>query len=69
MPIMRSEFSEEQFVFTGMSEALNAIKQLPSAEPLDEWCKDCKEYDKKKNYCPRFNRVIRRTLEEAEPRS
>lgn len=33
MPIMRSEFSEEQFVFTGMSEALQAIKDLPSAQP------------------------------------
>ena len=33
MPIMRSEFPEEQFVFTGMSEALQAIKELPSAQP------------------------------------
>ena len=33
MPIMRSEFPEEQFVFTGMSEALQAIKDLPSAQP------------------------------------
>lgn len=32
MPIMRSEFPEEQFVFTGMSEALQAIKDLPSAQ-------------------------------------
>ena len=33
MPIMRSEFPEEQFVFTGMSEALRAIKDLQSAQP------------------------------------
>ena len=33
MPIMRSMFSEEQFVFKGMSEALQAIKDLPSAQP------------------------------------
>ena len=33
MPIMRSEFAEEQFVFKGMSEALHAIKALPSAQP------------------------------------
>lgn len=32
MPIMRSEFPEEQFVFTGMSEALQAIKDLPAAQ-------------------------------------
>ena len=33
MPIMRSMFPEEQFVFKGMSEALSAIKDLPSAQP------------------------------------
>lgn len=40
MPIMRSEFPEEQFVFTGMSEALQAIKDLPSVQPdrkKSEW--------------------------------
>ena len=42
MPIMRSEFPEEQFVFTGMSEALQAIKELPSAQPEIIRCKDCK---------------------------
>ena len=33
IPIMRSIFPEEQFVFKGMSEALSAIKDLPSAQP------------------------------------
>ena len=33
IPIMRSEFSDEQLIFTGMSEALAAIKELPSAQP------------------------------------
>ena len=36
MPIMRSMFPEEQFVFKGMSEALSAIKDLPSAQPETE---------------------------------
>lgn len=43
MPIMRSEFPEEQFVFTGMSEALQAIKDLPPAQPdrkPGEWLHD-----------------------------
>ena len=41
IPIMRSEFSEEQFVFTGMSEALRAIKDLPSAQPRKgKWIKE-----------------------------
>lgn len=39
-----------------------------SAEPeRDEWCSDCKEYDSEKHCCPRFNRVIRETLEEVQP--
>lgn len=33
MPIMRSEDIGEQFVFRGMSEALNGIKELPSVQP------------------------------------
>lgn len=44
------------------------IKLLPSAQPdTDEWCHDCKEYDKEHHCCPRWNRVIRTTLEEAQP--
>ena len=44
------------------------IEKLPSAQPnLDEWCTDCKEYDHEKHCCPRFNRVIRDTLNEVEP--
>lgn len=43
------------------------IKALPSAQPeysLDEHCTDCKEYDQERHCCPRWNRVIRRTVEE-----
>ncbi len=31
---------------------------------LDEWCDDCAEYDKENHSCPRFNRVIRTTLDD-----
>ena len=44
IPIMRSIFPEEQFVFKGMSEALSAIKELPSAQPEIIHCRDCKYY-------------------------
>lgn len=45
------------------------IKNLPSAEPdLNEWCADCKEYDKEKHCCPRFNRVIREALKDTKPK-
>jgi Lar family restriction alleviation protein len=43
---------------------------VPSAEPecnLDEWCHNCKEYYHDKHRCPRWNRVIRTALEEAQP--
>lgn len=42
--------------------------EIPSAQPeLDEWCYDCKEYDAEKHSCPRWNRVIRNTLKDAQP--
>lgn len=30
----------------------------------DEWCTDCKEYDKERHCCPRWNKVIRDTMDE-----
>lgn len=45
----------------------DALKALPAVQPqrkTDEWCTDCREYDKKRHCCPRFNRVIRQTLSE-----
>ena len=46
------------------------INKIPSAQPepnYDEWCTDCKEYDKERHCCPRWNRVIRETLKDAQP--
>ena len=41
------------------------IKALPTVQPdLDEWCTDCREYDKERHSCPRWNRVIRQTVED-----
>lgn len=31
---------------------------------MNEWCTGCKEYDTEKHCCPRFNQVIRRTMNE-----
>lgn len=33
-------------------------------QKYDEWCTGCKEYDPKRHCCPRWNRVIRETVEE-----
>ncbi len=49
---------------------LDKLIAMASAQPEphnDEWCTDCKEYDHEKHCCPRFNRVIRETLKEAQP--
>lgn len=47
--------------------AIEALRQ-PSVQPdTDEWCHDCKEYDQEHHCCPRWNRVIKTTLEEAQP--
>ena len=46
------------------------ITELPPVQPepkFDEWCTDCKEYDHDSNCCPRFNRVIREALKDAQP--
>lgn len=53
-------------------EILADEEKLPSAQPdphYDEWCTDCKEYDHDKHCCPRWNRVIRQTLKDAQPDS
>lgn len=44
---------------------IELIDDQPTADPgLDEWCTDCKEYDKERHRCPRFNRVILEILTE-----
>lgn len=60
------ECGELRGVFGRIEERLKA---LPSAQPerrFDEWCTDCKEYDQEKHCCPRFNHVIRTTLQEVQ---
>ena len=49
---------------------LNRILEQPTIEQqrkTDEWCTDCKEYDQERHCCPRWNRVIRQTLKDAQP--
>lgn len=47
---------------------IEPYNKFPTVEQLtDAWCTDCKEYDHEKNCCPRFNKVIRETLKDAQP--
>lgn len=53
-----------------MSDVMEAIQRAPTIDPephYDEWCTDCKEYDHERHCCPRWNRVIRETLKDAQP--
>ena len=43
--------------------AVKALEQHPCYNP-DEWCKTCKEYNHDKHCCPRYNKVIRNSVEE-----
>ena len=55
---------------TVLMQTLRDIDNMPAADVvevrhyLSEWCTDCKEYDKEKHCCPRFNRVIEETVAE-----
>lgn len=67
MPIYKSASLRNRNVFSTARKCMAAIEDLPSAErdyKFDEWCTDCKEYDQERHCCPRFNAVIRRTIEE-----
>ena len=40
---------------------------FPAVEPqleTDGFCADCKEYDQERHFCPRFDRVIKTTIDE-----
>lgn len=51
-----------------VTEFVEDILSDAQSEPhYDEWCTDCKEYDHERHCCPRWNRVIRETLKDAQP--
>ena len=50
--------------FEAMTMAIAALEQQEKA--FDEWCTDCKEYDKDRHCCPRFSKVIRGALDEVK---
>ena len=44
------------------------IKEMSSAEEESfEWCTDCKEYDQEAHCCHRWNKVIKKTIDEMKP--
>lgn len=48
-----------------LSEAVNlAIAAIEQQGEDNEWCLDCKEYDKEQHCCHRFTKVIRQAVED-----
>lgn len=61
-------FAGDDQLLIDQAGAQTELMMLPSAQPdLDEWCTDCSEYDQERHCCPRWNRVIRQTLKDAQP--
>lgn len=54
----------ERITCEALTLAIAALEQQEKA--YDEWCPDCKEYDKEKHCCHRFTKVIRQTVEECK---
>ena len=50
-------------VYSTLIDGIDTLEPEPCYNP-DEWCHDCKEYDHDKHCCPRYNKVIRNTVEE-----
>ena len=47
---------------------INKLRESLSAKSESfEWCTDCKEYDQEKHCCPRWNKVIKKTIDEMKP--
>lgn len=65
--LVERPITETRWFDLGLRKAQEVLSGLPTAQPeLDEWCTDCKEYDQERHCCPRWNRVIRETLKDAE---
>ena len=65
-----TEYGSGDAIFMSVEELKRRIELLPSVQPephYDEWCTDCKEYDQERHSCPRWNKVIRETLKDAQP--
>ena len=65
----RDSYSQYNEAWTDAINQVDAeLSSLPSVQrDTDEWCVTCKEYDSEHHCCPRWNRVIRETLKEAQP--
>jgi hypothetical protein len=62
-PITKPRNGMDKTTIDACKGAIELLEQQ-SCYNSDEWCHDCSEYDQDKHCCPRFNKVIRNTVEE-----
>lgn len=53
-----------QEINTKIAEAIINAEPCQPELHYDEWCDSCQEYDHNKHCCPRWNKVIKNTVEE-----
>ena len=66
--ISRQEAIDALDCINGVEEVLRSLPPVQLEQHYDEWCTGCKEYDQKRHNCPRWNKVIRQTLKDIEPK-
>lgn len=58
-------YHDRKVIIGKMQDIVNNLPPVQEhGRKLAEWCTDCKEYDQDRHCCPRWNRVIRETVEE-----
>lgn len=65
----RTDDAQAFGAYTALEGAVENVEAMKIDQPerkTDEWCVDCKEYDHERHCCPRFNRVIRETVDEVK---
>ena len=61
---LQAQLQAGEQVINTMKAKLKAAGKGSEDAKLDEWCNQCNEYDQQKHCCPRFNHVIRNTVDE-----
>lgn len=64
MELVSKQYSRRQGVKEAITMSILALKEVEKHKETFDWCTGCKEYDYEKHCCPRWNKMIRDTVEE-----
>lgn len=62
--VLKSSNTNNSLLNEAIALAINALEEVEKHEETFEWCTGCKEYCSNTHSCPRWNKVISRTVEE-----